>query len=79
MSSDSSSKTKMLTSIARPVAHPERYRKQFWMAGTFAVIAVVAYFVVGLLPLILLLVAGAVATRFVSKKRGRTSRSDRSY
>jgi len=79
MSSDFSSKTKMITSIARPVAHPERYRKQFWMAGTFVVVAVVAYFVLGLLPLILLLVAGAVVTRFVAKKRGRTSRSDQSY
>lgn len=79
MSSDSSSKTKVLTSIARPVAHPERYRKQFWLAGTFVAVAVVAYFVLGLLPLVLLLVAGAVVTRFVSNKRGRTSRSDRSY
>jgi hypothetical protein len=78
MSSNSSNKDKVLTSIAGPVAHPERYRRQFWMGGTFVVLAVLTYFLWGLLPLVLLVVVGGLATRY-AMKRGRTPRRDHSY
>jgi len=78
MSSHSSNRDKVVTSIARPIAHPDRYRKQFWMAGTFVVLAVFTYLFLGLLPLVVLLVIGAFATRF-AVRGGRSPRRGRQY
>jgi hypothetical protein len=77
MPSRSSHTNRALTSIAGPVAHPERYHKQFWMAGTFVVLAAVVYFLIGLLALVVLLVIGGVATRYAIRN-GRSFRQIRS-
>lgn len=79
MPSNLSKKDKVLTSVARPVAHPERYHKQFWMAGTFFALAVLAYFFLGVLPLVILLVIGVVGVRYSRRRNGRSARSPTRY
>jgi Flp pilus assembly protein TadB len=79
MSSNFSIKGKALRSVAGPVAHPDRYRKQFWAVGTFFVLAVLAYVFMGLLPLVVLLVIGVAGAARYTKRNGRSSRQDGRY
>ncbi len=73
MARDSSGSSKLVQAIARPVAHPDRYHKQFWAAGGFVVLAVLVYWLVGLIPLLILAVIGGVAMHYALKS-GRNRR-----
>jgi len=79
MSSNSSIRGRALRSVAGPVAHPDRYRKQFWVVGTFFVVAVLAYVLMGLLPLVVVLAIGVVGASRYMKRNGRSSRQDGRY
>lgn len=43
MSTNSSGNSRLAKAVAGPVAHPDRYRKQFWTAGGIVVLAVLVY------------------------------------
>lgn len=73
MSTNSSGNNRLVQSVARPVAHPERYRKQFWAAGGIVVLAALVYWLLGLVALVLLAVVGGVATHYALKS-GRNRR-----
>ncbi len=67
MSSNPSNKDRMLLAIARPIAHPNRYRRQFRLAGASVVLAAAVYFLFGTLAFVGLIVIGGIATRLVLK------------
>jgi len=69
MSSNPSNKDRMLMSVARTIAHPNRYRKHFRIAGASIVLGVAVYFLFGTLALVGLVVIGGVATRAIFKVR----------
>jgi len=73
MSTNSSGNNRLAQSVARPIAHPERYRKQLWTAGGVVVLAVLVYWLLGLVALVLLAVIGGVATHYALKS-GRNRR-----
>ncbi|MDA8073446.1 MAG: hypothetical protein M0Z82_18055 [Actinomycetota bacterium] len=73
MSTNSSGSNRLVQAVARPVAHPERYRKHFWAAGGVVVLAALVYWLLGLVALVLLAVVGAVATNYALKS-GRNRR-----
>jgi len=75
MSSNPANKDRVLMSIARPIAHPNRYRKHFRIAGASIVLAAVVYFLFGTLALVGLIVIGGVATRFILKLRRATRKA----
>lgn len=66
---NSSYKDRMLTSIAKPVAHPVRYRKHFRIAGAFLVVAASVYLLFGSLAFFGIVIVGGVAARFMLKNR----------
>jgi Flp pilus assembly protein TadB len=73
MSTNSSGNSRLAKAVAGPVAHPDRYRKQFWAAGGIVVLAVLVYWLLGFVALVLLAVAGGVATHYALKS-GRNRR-----
>ena len=77
--SSNSLKGKALRSIAGPIAHPDRYRRQFWVVGTFAAVAVLVYVLMGLLPLLVVLAIGVIGARRSSRRNGRSARQAGRY
>lgn len=69
MSTNSSGNNRLVQSVAKPVAHPERYRKQFWAAGGIIVLAALVYWLLGLVALVLLVVIGGVGTHYALKSK----------
>jgi hypothetical protein len=70
-----SNKDRFITSIAKPVANPARYRRHFRIAGAAIVVAAAVYLFFGSLPLLGLIIAGGFATRYVLKHKGGRSRA----
>ena len=66
---NSSYKDRMLLSIAKPVAHPARYRKHFRIAGAFLVVAAGVYLLLGSLAFFGIIIVGGVAARFMLKNK----------
>ena len=66
---NSSYKDRMLTLIAKPVAHPARYRKHFRIAGAFLVVAGSVYLLFGPLAFLGMIIVGGAAARFMLKNR----------
>lgn len=69
MSSNPANKDRVLMSVARPIAHPSRYRKHFRIAGASIVLGAAVYFLFGTLAFVGLIVIGGIATRFILKFR----------
>ena len=66
---NSSYKDRMLTSIAKTVAHPARYRKHFRIAGAFLVVAGSVYLLFGSLAFFAVIIVGGVAARLMLKNK----------
>lgn len=74
MTSRQSRKNELLALLAGPVAHPRRYRKQLRVGVALVILAVGVYFVAGLLPLVVLLVIGALSARYGLKRKSHSPR-----
>lgn len=64
-----SNKDRMIVSVAKPIAHPARYRKHFRIAGASIVVAAVVYLFFGTLALFGLIVIGGIAGRYMLKSK----------
>lgn len=69
-----SNKDRLILAIARPIAHPSRYRGQLRIAGGGIVVAAAVYLIFGSLALFGLIVIGGVIGRYIYKGSWRVGR-----
>lgn len=69
-----SNKDRMILAVARPIAHPSRYRRQLRIAGGGIVVAAGIYLIFGSLALFGLMIIGALTGRYFFRGRRRAGR-----
>ena len=66
---NSSKKDRLVVAIAKPIAHPGRYRKHIRIAGGTILVAAAVYLLFGTTVLIGLAVIGGVVSRYMLKTK----------